>query len=143
MAGGSVLPRVHVMVVCDDIESVTGQEGVFNLTGVRAEIRAARFPYTHPQLAVYLQVTGRQGQTRCRVIGVRAGTEDRVFESDEQDVPLQGPLTVVPVVWWIENCSFPAPGVYYVQAFFDGKLCSERLLTLSEDEAIGNGRRTA
>jgi hypothetical protein len=143
MAGGSVLPRVHVMVICDEIETVAGQDDVINLTRVRTGIRAARFPYTHPQLAVYLQVAGRQGRTRCRAIGIRTETDEKVFESDEIEVSLLGPLTLVPVVWEIVNCCFPEPGVYYVQAYFDGKLANERLLILSEDEGIPNGRRTS
>jgi len=35
MAKKLVLPRVHVMVLCDRVQDVTDEEDVFNLLGVR------------------------------------------------------------------------------------------------------------
>jgi hypothetical protein len=45
MAAKAVLPRVHAMVVCDEIES-GDEEDVYNLIGVRTSIQATSFPYT-------------------------------------------------------------------------------------------------
>jgi Family of unknown function (DUF6941) len=59
MARKLILPRVHAMVLCDSIKRAPDEEGVHNLVGVRTRILAEELPYTHPQLGIYLQVTGR------------------------------------------------------------------------------------
>ena len=48
-----VLPRVHVMVLCDEIEATPTEEDVFDLKGVRTSIAAPAFAHVHPQLCVY------------------------------------------------------------------------------------------
>ena len=63
MAKKLVLPRVHAMVLCDDFDQSTDEDGVFHLHGVRSRIEADAFPYTHSQLCVYLQLTGHRGRT--------------------------------------------------------------------------------
>ncbi len=50
----SVLPRVQVMVLCDEIEPSADEEEVFDLHGVRTFSSAPSFPSLHPQLCVYL-----------------------------------------------------------------------------------------
>jgi hypothetical protein len=131
------------MVLCDAIERAPGEDDVFNLIGVRTQIRAGSFPYSHPQLCIYLQVTGHQGTAACHVEVVPAGGDSAVFSSPEQDVQFEGPLVVVPVVWLIERCSFPEAGLYYVQVYFGQRLACERLLILSEGTVISNGEEPA
>ena len=41
MADGSVFARVHVLVLCDDIEERPGEKAVFDLRGVRTHVQAA------------------------------------------------------------------------------------------------------
>jgi hypothetical protein len=36
------------LILCDDVEPAAGEEAVFDLLGVRTEIRAASFPHVHP-----------------------------------------------------------------------------------------------
>jgi hypothetical protein len=137
-----VLPRVHVLVVCDEIEPSAGQEDVFDLRGVRTMIPADGFPHTHPQLCVFMQVTGHQGAARWRVKILDAG-DDPVFASAEEPAAFHGPLNFIPLYHRIQNCEFPSAGIYYVPVFFDGKLLGERALILfSNGEAVGsNGRQ--
>jgi hypothetical protein len=71
MADGSVFARVHVLVLCDDVEERPGEEGVYDLHGVRTHVQARSFPYTHPQLSVYLPVTGHAGTVTGRVVATR------------------------------------------------------------------------
>jgi hypothetical protein len=51
MPDGSVFARVHVLVLCDEVERLAGAEVVHDLRRVRTGIRAASFPYTHPNSA--------------------------------------------------------------------------------------------
>ena len=134
-----VLARVHVLVVCDDIEP--GEEDfVYYLLRVRTQIEANHFPYTHPRLCVYLQVTGREGTDACRIALTRADEEEELASSPEVEVQFGGPMVLVPVWWSFDDCTFPEPGVYYVQVYFGARLAHERLLVLSESEVLGNGR---
>jgi hypothetical protein len=79
MAGKLVLPRVHVMALCDEIELCPGEDETFNLRAVRARLRVATFPFTYPQLCVYLQLTGHTRTVRCYVEIIRTDTEGIVF----------------------------------------------------------------
>jgi hypothetical protein len=74
---------------------------------------------------------------------LRGGEEEPFLVTEEHEAQLQGPLTVVPLTWWITDCTFPEPGVYYVQAYFGAKLSNERLLLLSERAETGNGQARA
>jgi hypothetical protein len=140
MANGPVFPRVHAMVLCDEIERSDTEEDVYNLVGVRTHIQANSFPHVHPQLCVYLQTTGHPGAVGCRLALVLAGAEGELLSTAERELQFSGPLDVVVAAWWIERCSFPRPGVYYVQVYFGEKLANERLLILSEGAGATNGR---
>jgi hypothetical protein len=134
-----VLPRVQAMVLCDDIEA-TNEGGVFDLRGVRAEIGADTFPHTRPQLCVFAQISGHPGVAKCRLV-----LHDPETDSDQELVPdeeieLAGPLSPVAVPFWIADCEFPRPGVYWMQLYFGRKLLMERPLTLYTSEAPTNGQ---
>ncbi len=135
-----ILPRVHVLVLCDDLEDRFEDVAAFNLTGVRTHIVAPAFPYRHPQLYVYLQVTAHPRMARCRGVLLRAETDEELFISPETMVPLSGPLDFYHVHFLFPDCEFPGARVYYVQVYFDGVICAERALILLEPEAGGNGQ---
>jgi hypothetical protein len=135
-----VLPRLHVIILCDEIEPSPSGDEVFDLRGVRTSLSAPAFPYIHPQLCVYLQATGHEGTARCSLAVVDSGTDLPVLTTPEQTAHFRGPLSFLPVCWWLRDCWFPEPGVYYIQVSFDGKLLGERALSLSQNEAVtGNG----
>src|SRR3979411_3343708 len=95
MADGSVFARVHVMVLCDEVEERSGEEAVYDLRGVRTHARAWSFPHTHPQLTVYLQATGHQGPASGRVAVLREATEEEIVQVPIDEFQLLGPLTVI------------------------------------------------
>jgi hypothetical protein len=137
-----VLPRVHVMVLCDEIEPSPTEEDVFDLRGVRTYIAAPSFPYTHPQLSVYLQVTGHKGTASGWAVVSDPETDTKIYVSQQEEIVFDGPLTFITVRWRLYDCSYPEPGVYYVQVHFDGKLISERALILFQGEATAsNGQQ--
>lgn len=134
MAKHLILPRVHVMVLCDDIEPSLEEEGVFQLLGVRSALQADSFPYIHPELCVYLQVTGHPGRTSGTVILFQAETDRTLRRRSLPAVDFLGPLNIIPLAGRLRNCEFPAPGLYYIQITFEGKLLGERLLQLVKRE---------
>jgi hypothetical protein len=133
MAKKLVLPRVHVMILCDEIEARPEDDETFDLLGVRTRIHADGFPYTHSQLCVYLQLTGHQGTTHCHITLSNADTDDEVYRGPSLELELQGPLVILPVGFWLEDCSFGSPGLYYAQAYCDGKLAGERPFRVAQE----------
>jgi hypothetical protein len=136
-----VLPRVHVLVLCDEIEPVSAEGNVYNLLGVRTEIRAETYPHVHPRLDVYMQVTGHEGTVSGEFVIIHAQTEEEVFRGPTPPLSLQGPLRAVSVFAEIDGCEFPEPGIYYFQVFFGQKLLCEGLFSLTEGQVTTNGRQ--
>jgi hypothetical protein len=97
MPDGSVFARVHVLVLCDEVEELPGEEDLCNLNGVRTEVRASSFPYFHSQLCVYLQVTGHEGVASGRLVLVQETTEEEILRLPIEAFELAGPLEVIPV----------------------------------------------
>jgi hypothetical protein len=112
MAAGSVFARVHVLVLCDEVEQRPGEEPVFDLRGVRTQVQSSSFPYRRPQLCVYLQVSGHEGTPSGQVVVVSEAGEQEIASAPIEDIQLRGPLTAIHVALRIRNCTFPAPGVY-------------------------------
>ena len=139
MAKKSVLPRVHVMVLCDDVAEREDAATAFDLLGVRSHIVATSFPYEHPGLWVYLQVTGHAGPAEGRAVIVDSADLE-VAEHPPVQVAFTGPLDFLHVLFPFVDCPFARPGVYYVQVFFDEKLVGERAFHLLETEGGSNGQ---
>ena len=135
-----VLPRVHVMVLCDEINASPTEADVFDLRGVRTSIAAPAFPYRHLQLCVYLQLTGHEGAASGEILIARADTDATVHYQPTGTVQFQGPLALIPLGVWLTDCDFPEAGLYYVQAYFDQKIIAERPLWLMRSEGDSNGQ---
>jgi hypothetical protein len=142
MADGPVFARVHVLVLCDAIAEHPDEQGVFDLRGVRTQLRARSFPHTHPQLYVYLQLTGHEGTVSGHVAARSEATEEEVVYRPIDALQLVGPLTVVHVWLRIRNCIFPGPGVYWFQVVLNEKLVAERRFVVSEIPGGTNGQPT-
>ena len=134
MAKKLVLPRVHVMVLCDRVQELGDEEDVFNLLGVRTRIYADSFPYTPPRLYVYLQLSGHFGSASGAISVVHARTDQEVARQLIPSIQFRGPLVLLPIYVRIRNCTFPEAGIYFIQTFFDGKLLGERFFELIEGE---------
>jgi hypothetical protein len=135
-----VLPRVQAMVLCDAIEESALEDSTFNLHGVRSIIEAAGFPCLRPWLCVFAQLSGHAGNASCHLEINRTESDEVVYQTPPRVIRLEGPTTVVPVLFRLRNCEFPAPGVYYVQMFHGSKLIGERPLDVHEG-GLGNGKQ--
>jgi hypothetical protein len=140
MADGSVFARVHVLVLCDEIDERPAEEAVFDLRGVRSHVSARLFPYVHPELWVYLQLTGHEGLVTGRVVGTNEATDEQIVYRVIDEIHLQGPLTIIHVLLQILDCRFPSPGVYWFQVFANEKLIAERRFLVSEAGGATNGQ---
>jgi hypothetical protein len=140
MADGSVFARVHVLVLCDAVEELPGEEAVFDLRGVRGHVGAPSFPYTHPELWAYLQVTGHMGSASGRVVILREAAEEEIARTPIDSIQLLGPLTVLHLRLEVMDCEFPAPGVYWFQVVLNEKLLAERRFIVIQTPGDTNGQ---
>jgi hypothetical protein len=115
------------MILADDAER---RGDSFNLLGVRHTIQATAFPYEHPQLCVYLELTGHQRQMPGFLIAADGRNDASVFRSRTHSIRLTGPLTPIPVLFRMQRCRFPAPGLYWIQFYGDEQLLVEHRLYL-------------
>jgi hypothetical protein len=130
------------MVLCDQIERHPVEQGVYNLRGVRTGVRAAAFPFTLPQLWVYLQVSGHEGTASGQLVVLSEATGEEIGYRPIDDIQLLGPLTTVHVQLQILDCEFPAPGVYWFQVILNQKLVAERRFHVVEIPESTNGQST-
>ncbi len=142
MADGSVFARVHVLVLCDEVEELPGEELFFNLNGVRTQVRAPSFPYVHPQLCVYLQVSGHEGEVSGHLVLVQETTQEEILRLPIEPFHLAGPLEILPLWLWLTDCEFPSPGVYWFQVFLNEKLVVERRFHAITIPGVTNGQPT-
>jgi hypothetical protein len=126
MADGSVFARVHVLVLCDEVERVPGAGVLYDLRGVRTGMRVSSFPFTHPQLCAYLQLSGHEGTATGRIGIVREATDEEIAFASIEEVRLWGPLAVVHYWLGIQHCEFPAAGLCWFQVLLNQKLVAER-----------------
>jgi hypothetical protein len=142
MADGSVFARVHVLILCDDVEEFSNGEELFDLRGVRTQVSASSFPYVHPQLCIYLQITGHAGIASGRIVVVHEASDEESFQVPIEEFQLSGPLDVIPMWVRISDCEFPEPGVYWFEVFLNEKLVSERRFRVIASSGEHNGQST-
>ena len=135
----AVLPRVHMLVICDEIEDRWEGDTLHDLLGVRSQLTAPLFPHLCPQLCIYLQTTAHERTSVCRVVIIRAENDEEIASTSPVEIHFTGPTEFVHLRFWIADCKFPAAGVYYSQALFDGKLCCERAFEVFESEGEADG----
>jgi hypothetical protein len=128
-----VLPRVQAMVLCDEVDRSAEEHGVYHLTGVRHAISAPSFPAVR-SMRVFLHMSGHQGETQCHIRVYHRPTEAVLFQTKTKIVTFQEPTLVVPVVFHLRGCVFPAKGVYIVEILADNKTVGERRLMLRDEE---------
>src|SRR5207247_455011 len=108
---------------------------------VRVQITADDFPHVHPQLCVFLYVSGRESVTgSLEVAIVRASDDEVILRSLAQEVVTGGPLVLLPLFFRLQDCEFPEAGLYYVQVFTPEKLVHERPLLVAERTVSRNGQ---
>lgn len=109
------------LAVCCDAANVS-REGKLNLLGIFNSIHAARFPATHPHLALVLRVEAGMGDEGTHPLQISLVDEDgqRLFEVGGQ-IQLQGarpgrPMTAQTIMD-INNVAFPRAGTFTFEVF--------------------------
>ena len=129
-----VLPRVQAMVICDHIEESDEEIGVYHLAGVRSSLHVPVFPALCTRLGVFVQMSGHRGEAPCSVRIRQELTDDAIYQTRPKAISFLDPTLVVPVVFRLRNCIFPAAGLYFIEILHEKKLIGERRFLLREEE---------
>ncbi len=113
-----VEPVVRQMILCDDVQIDPQQPHKINVFGLVDTIVSSsepRFPLSHPELCVFLQLTGGRGTGLGQIVVVAADSEQPLFASQAHAISFgTNPLAVRGVIFRILNCIFVEPGLYWV-----------------------------
>jgi uncharacterized protein DUF6941 len=127
-------PDVLHLILCDEVQTDPNNYHRCNVLGLITSIRSAvvpPFPVVQRQLLALVVWTGGQGtgELALRIIEDRsAGT---VFRTRPRQVRFVGEAaTVGGVVFRLNNCSFPAAGLYWVEVLFADSLVARQRLFL-------------
>jgi hypothetical protein len=117
-------PLGLAIVVCDQIieDKLTSKK---SLIGIFNQITAAKFPCTHPRVAVFVCLTEGRGNYGARLRIVHEETEAVVADLNG---PIQFPdaNAVVELNFDLVGLTFPKPGLYSIEFYCDDALVLER-----------------
>ncbi|MDE3084830.1 MAG: hypothetical protein KGJ37_06400 [Verrucomicrobiota bacterium] len=122
-------PQLLVWMTCDGVH-IDPASGKHTILGVFSNIKAHRFPVTHPFMIWFLTLSDcSAGQHKIRIsMGINptqlTSLIERQFESP-------GPLQRINLINEIRNLSFPQPGEYSILIDIDDEPLLATSLTVS------------
>jgi len=127
-------PILRYMILCQDWGRDPSNPLRINIYGVLSNIYALDdppYPLLYREFCVLLMLTGGRGTGDGQIICVFEDTGQRIFGSPKQPITFgPDPLDVIGVAFRLSDCSFPAPGLYSVQFWYNDVLVEERPLLL-------------
>lgn len=89
------------------------------------------FPLLYRELCVFLQLTECRGPANGHVEIQHADSGQIVFRTQTRNIPFStDPLEVVGVTFRLRNIIFLAPGLYWVQFWYDDQMTAQQPLLL-------------
>ncbi len=126
-------PKVLAMVVCDQVheDPSTGKDTIL---GTFDRVASPSFPYTHPAVTSFMQVTNGRGDVEMLLRLVDADeAREPLFEVSEV-VKFGDPTMVGTMIVSMRNVVFPEPGMYRLQLLGGGELIVERSILASQTQ---------
>jgi hypothetical protein len=130
----AIRPIVRYVLLCDDWRLDGPNNRRVTIIGLIWNIHSVDeppYPLLYREFCVFLALTEGRGQGEGQIVCVFEETGQKVFETRTRPILFPpDPLEVVGVPFRIRNCSFPQPGRYSVQFWYDGTMVEERPLML-------------
>lgn len=126
----AVRPTARTFVVCDEVTPDPSAPGRLTLVRVAQAFRpdpGATYPVYNRQLCGFAQLTGGRGAGAVRLVVRRADTDAPLCGSHSVPVDFGGndPLAVRGVVLRLRAVRFPAPGLYWVELWYDSEVLAQ------------------
>jgi hypothetical protein len=130
----AITPVVRYMLLCDDWRLDPANNRRLTIIGLISNIHALGdppFPLFYKEMCVFLALTDGHGQGEGKIACVYEASGQKVFETRSRPITFgPDPLEVLGVPFRIRDISFPQPGLYSVQFWYEGVLVEERPLRL-------------
>ncbi|MBX9625966.1 MAG: hypothetical protein K2X82_19360 [Gemmataceae bacterium] len=135
----AVRPTVRIYAVCEEVVPDAADPNRLSLLRLVHALRpklGSRYPVLHPVLTVFAQLTGGRGPIAVRA-EVRHADTDAVVRRTRPFAtafPANDPLAVQGVAIRIENVAFPAPGLYWVELWYDDEVLAQAPVLLRPEQ---------
>jgi hypothetical protein len=130
----AVAPVVRYMLLCDDWMLDPLNSRRVTIIGLISNIHGLGqppYPLLYKELCVFLTLTEGRGQGEGQIVCVFEDTGQKIFETAKRPIQFGAdPLEVIGVPFRVRDCSFPFPGLFSVQFWYDGVRIEERPLRL-------------
>jgi len=113
------VPIVNAMLIADLAIREEGTHKV-SLIGIFENLRASRFPFRHPTMALYVKMTDAQGEYDMRIELLRLDDATRVVEA-RTDFHVLDRMKAAELVFVLNNLAFPEPGHYEFRLAANGR----------------------
>jgi hypothetical protein len=128
-------PEVRYLLLCDDVQPDPDNFLRLNILGLITHIRSSSvppFPVVRPRFCVLVILTGCRGVAELALRIVHAATGTVIFRNRPRPVQfVDAPEEAVGFNFRIENCGFPAEGLYWVQVIFSGTVLAQQALSVT------------
>jgi hypothetical protein len=122
------------LILCDRIETDLNNFHRCNIFGLITSIRSTAvppFPIVRPELVALIVWTGGQGIGELVLRIMEDSSANTVFRTRPRQVRFVGERAAVGgVVFRIQNCSFSAAGLYWVEVLFGGLAIARQRLVV-------------
>jgi hypothetical protein len=127
-------PHVLYLILCDNAQSDPNNYHRINVFGLLTSIQSRAvppFPVVRPLFCALVVMTGGQGTGELLVRVSRDQTGDIIFNTRPRQVRFVGdPQAVVGMLFHLQNCCFPAAGLYWVEVVYQGSVLARQQLSL-------------
>ncbi|MBX9578774.1 MAG: hypothetical protein K2X87_00555 [Gemmataceae bacterium] len=135
----AVRPTVRIFAVCEEVAPDATDPSKLSLLRLVEAIRpkpGSQYPLLQPVLTAFAQLTGGRGSGTVRA-EVRNADTDAVIRrtrSATAAFPTNDPLTVRGVTIRIPNVVFDAPGLYWVELWYDDEVLAQAPVLLRPEQ---------
>ena len=130
----AITPIIRCMLLCDDWRVDGPSNRRVTIIGLIWNIHSVEepaYPLFYREFCVFLALTEGRGQGEGHITCVFEDTGDKIFETRKRPIQFRpDPLEVIGVPFRIRDCSFPQPGRYSVQFWYDGVMVEDRPLRM-------------
>jgi len=127
-------PLVRSLILCEDILTDPDNPrrvSLLNLVQVIRSVGELAYPLVQPELCVFAQLVGGRGTGTVEVRIESAESGGMIFQTRPRSLTFPNdPLAVYGLRFRIRNCSFPTPGLYWVQLRYNDQLLGQQPLIL-------------
>jgi hypothetical protein len=127
-------PTVRYLILCEDVQTDATNSPRVTLVGLISALRSIEqppFPLLFPEICVFLQMTECRGSAEGRIEIHYADSNAVVFRTRTRTIQFSSdPLEVVGATFRIRNCFFQAPGLYWVQFWYNELMIAQQPLVL-------------